>query len=179
MTKAFEADGQFPDDSPSLTEAARIVARRVANNFEDRDQIIPVEQIQDQVEIALMACGYYSVARRYILYRDGRAKARDLHTPEETQSRLSVLDSAGDKTELSMSRIRLCVKFACRGLKDVSLDDLLEEVSASLYDGMTVSEIEQSIILAARSRVEREPQYDTVAVRLLLCRLSDRLSVRR
>jgi len=67
VTKAFEADGQFPDDPSSLVEAARLVARRVANNFEDQEKTILVEQIQDQVEIALMACGYYSVARRYLL----------------------------------------------------------------------------------------------------------------
>jgi len=45
---------------------------------------------------------------------------------------------------------------------------LSEETLRNLYDGVKPQEIEQAMILAARSRIEREPDYTFVAARLLL-----------
>jgi hypothetical protein len=42
---------------------------------------IHIEEIQDQVELALMRAGEQKVARDYVIYRDGRSKQRAAHAP--------------------------------------------------------------------------------------------------
>src|SRR5690606_29857680 len=58
---------------------------------------------------------------------------------------------------------------ACREVEqNCSARELAEETLRNLYDGVKSEEIEQAMILAARSRIEREPDYTFVAARLLL-----------
>ena len=42
------------------------------------DGEVTVEQMQDIVEVALMRCGYYAVAKHYILYREEHTEKRKL-----------------------------------------------------------------------------------------------------
>ncbi|MEA5014760.1 MAG: ribonucleoside-diphosphate reductase subunit alpha [Candidatus Limiplasma sp.] len=70
MERAFLSVGQEP-------EAEALAA--LLSDAQDRvqgDGPVSVEAIQDAVEQALMARGFYPVARSYILYREGRAKNR-------------------------------------------------------------------------------------------------------
>lgn len=57
-------------------EALGKVTRSVLQTLPDG--VIDVETIQDAVEVALMRHGYFSVAKKYILYRNERAEARAL-----------------------------------------------------------------------------------------------------
>ena len=49
------------------------LTRRIADG-----DMIHIEDIQDQVELAIMRAGYQDVARAYVIYREDRAKARKL-----------------------------------------------------------------------------------------------------
>ena len=40
-------------------------------------EFVHIEEIQDQVELALMRSGFHDVARSYVLYREERNKARN------------------------------------------------------------------------------------------------------
>ena len=75
IAKAFVAVGAF---APEETLGAILSRLRVHNG-------ISVEEIQNQVEVALMAEGYYQVAKAYMLYRQGHTEDR------ETQRRLEFL----------------------------------------------------------------------------------------
>ncbi len=57
---------------------ARIVEERMARSFGDRSP--GIEDIQDKVEAVLMDNGYAFVAKRYILYRAERTRARERNT---------------------------------------------------------------------------------------------------
>ena len=47
------------------------------------NNIISVEEIQDQIEKALMACDYYNVAKAFILYRQKQAELRTLTSKKQ------------------------------------------------------------------------------------------------
>ncbi|MGM9837914.1 MAG: anaerobic ribonucleoside-triphosphate reductase [Paludibacteraceae bacterium] len=67
INKAFIASGTFATEE---TMAAIISRLRIHNG-------ISVEEIQNQVEVALMAEGYYQVAKNYMIYRYRHTKDRE------------------------------------------------------------------------------------------------------
>lgn len=80
----------------------------------------------------------------------------------------SVKKRKGHQEGFNSNKILACIKRACDGLTDVNPDEVFEEVVIQLYDGITTTEIDQASVLAARSRIEIEPNYSFVAARLLL-----------
>lgn len=73
ITKAFNAVNE-PIDSDILQD---IKDELYINN------IVSVEELQDQLEKALMACDYYDVAKAFILYRRKRAESRALNEKKQ------------------------------------------------------------------------------------------------
>lgn len=73
ITKAFHAVNE-PIDMDILSD---VKDELYFNN------IISVEEIQDQVEKALMACDYYNVAKAFILYRQKQAELRTLTSKKQ------------------------------------------------------------------------------------------------
>ena len=179
IESAFKADAGIHPDQP-LPEAAQNNVIRVANAVIQsvltravKSGALEIEIIQDVVETKLMEAGHHSVARRYILYREERRKARALRGERTIegapQAQLSVT-LPGDATEpLDPQRIRRRLINACRDREQTcSARELADETLKNLYDGVKPEEIEQAMILAARSRIEREPDYTFVAAGLLL-----------
>src|SRR5262249_50421684 len=137
---------------------------------------LEIEFIQDLVENRLMEAGHHSAARRFILYREERRKARALRGDQAVegspQAQLFVTLRHGSSEPLDPQRIRRRFINACRGVEaNCCTRDLTEETLKNLYDGVKPEEIEQAMILAARSRIEREPDNTYVAARLLLRRI--------
>ncbi|HET8602576.1 MAG TPA: ribonucleoside-diphosphate reductase subunit alpha [Marmoricola sp.] len=132
-----------------------------------------VEEIQDQVELALMRSGEHRVARAYVLYREDRARRRDHgeHPAYDSggaqQPRLTIRTPEGEEA-LDRERLRLVVTEACEGLAGADADLVLEETTRSLYDGISRAELSLAPVLAARSLVESDPDYSFVSARLLL-----------
>jgi ribonucleoside-diphosphate reductase alpha chain len=159
---------------PAITdEIARVgeeVLKQVALTVTDPDGSVDVERIQDEVEQQLMRGGHYQIARRYIVYREDRARARALRGEEEQKKKLdiNVNELDGSVRPFDAHYVKQRVYEACHELDDVEASERIDDVFSSLYDGITPKEIDRAMILAARSRIEREPAYDDVAVRLLL-----------
>lgn len=79
--KAFLAvEGQQSADSSRIHDRITQLTEMVLNTFTRRlpsGGTIHIEEIQDQVELALMRTGgAHKVARAYVIYRDQRASAR-------------------------------------------------------------------------------------------------------
>jgi ribonucleoside-diphosphate reductase alpha chain len=177
LGRAFQAEANAPDQAPvdaalsaeisEITDA--VIADVQASSREG--EMIEVERIQDKVEIQLMRAEHYSVARRYIVYRDEHKRARVLsgrEAPPPEAPKLRVMNREGKREPLDPTRIRMEIYNACEGLDEVDPSDLLEEVYRTLYDDIKPEDIERAMILAARQRVEREPSYGDVSARLLL-----------
>ena len=189
IEKAFRADAGIESSTPIDPELGEEIRRILGAVVEEvlpeagqgqpgaaggESGSIDVEAIQDCVERQLMRNGHYAVARRYIVYREEHARVRTLQRQEAGLEGVEDavafhVDRGGRKESLDVSRLRTSLFHACRGLEaDCDPEKLLQEVQRQLYDGITPEEIARALILAARSRIERDPVYDTVAGRLTL-----------
>ncbi|MCA9174263.1 MAG: ribonucleoside-diphosphate reductase subunit alpha [Planctomycetales bacterium] len=134
-------------------------------------QGVGVEQIQDVVERQLQEHKQFAVARRYIIYREERTRARRLRmadTPVHDKSQLRVKQPDGRMEQLNPIRLSKHLHLACRGLESrCKAEELVAEVQRAAYDGITLDELARATILAARARIERDPAYDRVAGRLI------------
>jgi ribonucleoside-diphosphate reductase alpha chain len=127
-----------------------------------------IEDIQDQVELALMRSGEHDVARAYVLYREERAKARAQEkTSAKASSELHVVEN-GERKRLDRAWLQRLVEAACQGLADADPQAILEATLRDLYDGVSMQEVRKSAVLAARALIEKDPAYSCVTARLLL-----------
>jgi ribonucleoside-diphosphate reductase alpha chain len=129
-----------------------------------------IEDVQDQAELGLMRGGHHEVARAYVLYRERRAqeRAKAPATPAVAAPTLHVTDG-GKKVPLDMAALQALIQSSCADLsKDVSPAPILAETMRNLYDGVPVDEVYKASILAARTLIEKEPDYTYVTSRLLL-----------
>ncbi len=162
IEKAYRAELALPLPSTlPLPVSARIASlvEAVVSWCGDRE-VVAVEQIQDEVERALMRAGDHAVARRYILYREEHARQR-------TAALLHYRRADGVAVVLDEDVVRQTVAAVCVGL-DVEPTMVVAATLASLYDGMPEREVNRAAILATRALVEVDPDYSYVAARLLL-----------
>ncbi|MGN6083077.1 ribonucleoside-diphosphate reductase subunit alpha [Trinickia sp.] len=128
-----------------------------------------IEDIQDQVELALMRGGEHNVARAYVLYREKRNQERG-HDQEAAapSSGLNVTDN-GVTRPLDLVALRGLIESACDRLGDaVNAEPIVAETVKNLYDGVPMTQVYDSAILAARTMIEKDPAYSQVTARILL-----------
>lgn len=173
---AFKAERNLTTEIPLSLEDQEAIAN-INNAIVEpllvravKGEELDIEFIQDAVEVALMKNGYHDVARRYIIYREERRKARILNaTSGETALLLHVSLPDGRRKTLEAQRIRRTIIRACRGFEDrCQMREMAEEVLKNLYDGVRIDEIEKAMIFSAKTRIEVDPAYGYVTARLLL-----------
>jgi ribonucleoside-diphosphate reductase alpha chain len=129
-----------------------------------------IEDVQDQVELGLMRGGHHEVARAYVLYRERRAQERARHGQQQAPAtpQFHVLDH-GQRVPLDLDGLKALIVASCEGLgADVQPDPIVAETMRNLYDGVPLDEVYKAAILAARTLIEKEPDYTFVTARLLL-----------
>lgn len=132
----------------------------------------PIEDVQDQVELGLMRAGHQDVARAYVLYREKRAqeriKAKAEQQPVATQPSLYVTRN-GQREAFNLEAFTALVTQACSGLSpDVKAEPIVAETLRNLYDGVPVESVFKAALLAARTLLEKEPDYTFATARLLM-----------
>jgi ribonucleoside-diphosphate reductase alpha chain len=171
MTKAFLAvNGSQGAASARIRELVAGLTDAVVGTLVRRQPqggTFHIEDIQDQVELALMRSGEHDVARAYVLYREERAKVRAQEKTSKNEGGLHVVEN-GARRPLDRNALRRLVESACEGLADTSADAILEATLRDLYDGVPMEEVRKSAVLAARALIEKEPAYGYVTARLLL-----------
>jgi len=129
-----------------------------------------IEDVQDAAELGLMRGGHHEVARAYVLYRERRAqeRAKQIEQAPVAAPQFHVLD-AGQRVPLDTASLKGLIVSACEGLgADVKPDPIVAETMRNLYDGVPLDEVYKASILAARTLIEKEPDYTFVTARLLL-----------
>jgi ribonucleoside-diphosphate reductase alpha chain len=173
LTKAFIAvNGGQGAASARVREVVEKLTQEVVRALVRRQPAggtFHIEDIQDQVELALMRSGEHEVARAYVLYRERRAAERAAQKQQQAeQGELTVTDGT-NRLPLPMQQFEAIVKAACEGFgEQVSPDAILKETVKNLYDGVPVDEIYKSMILASRALIEKDPAYSQVTARLLM-----------
>ena len=175
ITKAFLAvEGGAAAASSRIHDTVARLTEQVTATFKRRmpsGGTIHIEEIQDQVELALMRAGEQKVARDYVIYRDSRAKERAVRAPEdEVQAHPSIRITRADGSlaPLDMGRLNTIVTEACEGLEEVDGDLIQRETLKNLYDGVALKDVNTALVMTARTLVEREPNYSFVTARLLM-----------
>lgn len=175
MTKAFIAvDGGQGAASVRVREVVARLTNDVVNALLRRQPdggTFHIEDIQDQVELALMRSGEHDVARAYVLYREDhareRAKLKQKSATEAAVETLYVVDN-GQRMPLDMAKLSTLIESSCHGLDTVDASLILKATLKDLYDGVSLDEVRKSTILSARVLIEKDPAYSYVTARLLL-----------
>lgn len=178
MTKAFLAvSGGQGAASARVRELVSQLTQNVAAALKRRNPTggtVHIEDIQDQVELALMRHGEQEVARSYVLYREqrnqerARAKKESDVNQNEAPPELTMVVN-GISKPLDINNLKRLIEDSCSGLEEaVSAENVLNLTVRDLYDGVPFDEVNKSLILSARSLIEKDPAYSYVTARLLL-----------
>ncbi|MEH6687159.1 MAG: ribonucleoside-diphosphate reductase subunit alpha [Halopseudomonas sabulinigri] len=175
MTKAFLAvEGAEATASSRIRQTVDEMTDTISAIFKRRlpsGGTLHIEEIQDQVELALMRSGEQKIARSYVLYRDEHARQRQERqatAPADAHPSIRVTLSDGTRQPLDLGRLRTVIKEACAGLAEVDANHIEQETLKNLYDGVTQLDVNTAMVMTARTLVEREPNYSQVTARLLL-----------
>jgi ribonucleoside-diphosphate reductase alpha chain len=178
MTKAFLAvSGTQGAASARIRELVANLTEQAVSALMRRQPMggtFHIEDIQDQVELALMRGGEHEVARAYVLYREERARLRAQQKAAQAEAKpaeqqvLNVVESGG-RRPLDLGQLAALVKDSCEGLgRGVDPDLILRNILKDLYDGVPMEEVRKCAVLAARALIEKDPGYSYVTARLLL-----------
>ena len=163
IMKAFLAvEGGSAAGSSRIHEEVDQMAQDIIKVFERRmpsGGTVHIEEIQDQVELQLMRNEHHKVARTYVLYREARKNERVEEKEEQgiEKNVQEVIESA--------------VSNACLGLDNVDEKLLAAEIKSATYEGISEKDLAESMLMTARTMVEKEPNYSFVTARLLLTNL--------
>ena len=169
IMKAFLAvEGSSAAASTRIHDQVEQLTDDVVSVFERRmpsGGSLHIEDIQDQVELQLMRNEHQQVARSYVLYREERKNQRnEEQLKRETTSQKSEESSNNEAGEGFEGKVHK----ACEGLDDVNPEELIEAIKATAYEGISEEDLSNCILIAARTFVEKEPNYSFVTARLLL-----------
>jgi ribonucleoside-diphosphate reductase alpha chain len=167
--KAEKIEDQAPPDMiEAVNRLTNSVVKRASDHY-NAGEPLHVNTVQDEIEQLLMREGFFKAAKHYILQR-AALDEQAIHTVDEKQEgkrQFTVTMSDGKTRPLKESHIKSRLKLACRNLDNVDMSELLETVLMNFYEGIKEHEVDQAIIMAARSKIEIEPSYTLVAARLL------------
>ncbi len=138
------------------------------------EEAVPeVETIQDLVEQELMRGDYFKTARCYILYREEHKALREAEAERSAEklehNALKVTQPDGSVEHFSYSRLITDLVETSSGLEaNIDIDELAQLAKSNLYDGITVEELQEALVMAAKTNIEKDPAYSALAARLLL-----------
>ena len=185
-----KVEGPTPRDVIDLVNvlANKVVSQAV--EMAKRGTQLQVELLQDEVERQMMAAGLYDEAKDFILYRAKKAALRqealrdealrDEAIREELKHESAVEEKSheekhytirlisGEEAQIAETELRRRTDFACANLSEVSSEEVLQDALVNFYEGIKQSEVDQALMMSARAKVEREPNYSFVTARLLL-----------
>jgi len=172
MSKAFLAvEGSNAAASSRIHDLVTKLTTDISKAFKRRlptGGIIDIEDIQDQVELALMRAGEHKVARAYVLYREDRNKARkDINIMDPAYD-LKVTLPDGSQADLPVDHIRDLITESCLDLAHVDPKLIFEATVKNIFNGVPLKDVYKAMIMSARPLIEQEPNYSFVTARLLL-----------
>ena len=151
------------------------VAQQVEKRVWDmREPVVSIETVQDLVQEELMRAGHFKVAEAYIVYRARRTFAREQEPrvlePEESPfSLVEAIDESGAPFLWSGADLRHRIEFARQSLALTSTTvELEQELRRSLGANISMAEIRKTVVLNAKSLMERDSAFTFFSARILL-----------
>lgn len=182
ITKAFlEEEGHENINSARTHDLVAKLTSEVCkslNRYLNTTSHVNIEDIQDQVELALMRNGLHKVARSYVLYREEHRKLRESQAKAQQDhgNFIYVTYEQGEKLPLDIKIIEQVVSDSCHGLENTVPNRIIKDTLRNLFDGVNIQDVYKSLIMSARTLIEIEPNYSYVASRLLLHNIQKEVS---
>ena len=170
VRSAFLSQGM---DSSPAKEVSEALTDRLAHSGQE---FIRIEELQDCVQEELMRQGHFKVAEAYILYRAHRAAERAVDEEEQTlelestQESMIVVNRADGSSDLwDGLDLRKRIEFASTGL-DLCLnaEEIEQELRRAFFNEMSESDLKKTVILNAKSLIEKDGDFAKFAGRILL-----------
>ncbi len=172
ITKAFLAvEGSQAADSHRIRDIAEQLTKQITDNLFRRlpdSGSVHIEDIQDQVELALMRNGHHKIARSYVLYREEHARQRNDAVADKDEQLINITLANGKQQPLKVDQLKSVIEQACFDLDNVDADKILQGALRNLFDGIEENEVATALIMSGRALIEHEPNYSYAAARLLL-----------
>jgi ribonucleoside-diphosphate reductase alpha chain len=173
IRKAFLSLQKDPAPASAITRAVTERAAAVKQAF------LHIEEVQDMVQEELMKAGHYKVAEDYILYRAHRQAAREAApdvaaeqpaTLAPQQPSMVVVAKADGTTELwNGLDLKKRIEFASIGLDLCLTSDQIEaELRRALFDNIALGDLNNTIILNAKTLIEKDADFAKFAGRIQL-----------
>lgn len=159
------------DSSPGVVVAQAVTEqiRKLSLNRVD------IEQVQDILQEQLMRLGHYRAAEQFILYRDARKSLRFVEAPAKDDATttqtgfLLVTDADGSTSFLDVDELRARIQFASTDLDlPMTYEELETNLLRSTMDGISRGQLRDTLVLNARTLIEKEPAFSKFAARILL-----------
>ena len=156
------------------SEPAISIAREVTDRLNDSGQaFINIEDVQDAVQEEMMRQGFYKIAESYILHRAHRAQLRELEVKpaedSQQEAMIVVTDDNGKNNFWDGLDLRLRIDYAVIGLDlGFNKEQIESELRRSLYPEMKRIDLQKTIILNAKSLIEKDADFAKFAARILL-----------
>lgn len=178
ITKAFIAveDSNFVTASSvrsQIQQLAKSVSERIARGNPDGGTV-DIEDIQDQVELALMRAELQRIARAYVIYREKRAaerREREIQDFQLSDTTISFVRSDGSSAPLEKEVWSGVLNEICGDLTEVDPDRLFDAMVDDAHNDISEQEVFSLLTMTARSLIEEEPEYSLVAARILFVTL--------
>lgn len=173
VQKAWKA----ADHQGEADQFDRVIADIIKQVHADHtDSAIGVEDIQDVVEKNLVNHGLYEISKRYILYRENRAKIRNENkktvAEKAEQGRLMLRKKSGALVLFDKEKVmNTLARAGADNHISIDLHVIYREFLKNIYDEMTTADLEKVLLLSTVAFIERDPQLSFVAARLLLQRI--------
>ncbi len=173
QTKIRNNKSKEKEQQDSIHKTVEVLTQKVVlaltRRIADGD-MIHIEDIQDQVELALMRDEHHKVARAYVLYREQRAASR-YHTNKLKEqvgvkvSSLMVVKRDGTKEPVSLDKITNRVSVLSTGLH---IDPIVvaQKAIPGLYPDITSTEIDNYLAETAAALTVEHPDYSYLAARI-------------
>ena len=169
VRKAFLSLGLSSEPAREITEA---VNRRVIREYR---KMIQIEEVQDLVQEELMNQKHFKVAEAYILYRSQRAHLRQKRKETETSVNQASMVVVHDEKEQSSfwdgSELKKRIEFAITNLNlnlNLNVNEIETELLRSVTPEIKEADWRHTIILNAKSLIEKDADFAKFAGRILL-----------
>ena len=174
VMKAFAASSDQAAESErdeavreEVSKVCDLVCRHLCDQMQSTT--FQIEQIQDQVELALMRSEHFAIAKAFMLYRRDRQQKRQQRAGELMPNQFTVVQPDGSKILLDPLLLHERIEAACNGLSSrIDRELLFGRISGAMYEGIPSRKLNNLMVLEASTLCETEPDYLFVAARLLL-----------
>ncbi|WP_321935574.1 ribonucleoside-diphosphate reductase subunit alpha [Paraburkholderia sp. J8-2] len=160
-------------DRDIIDSAVDEVVERIARKTQAS---LPIEDIQDLVELALMRRDH-ALARAYVLYRAQRSEARNSAGKSATDAGAREVTRADGSTyRISADDLVARLEPLTHGLELPALTEIAERALKQAYHGMPEEKLAEALGMAVRERMEMYPDASWLAARLVIADLVSEVS---